>query len=737
MVRVCIHRSCVSMPFVVIILMAFTLIALISLLLSPDIMFNYSSVKANDPVITFNIASNQYISASYSPTIDVSSGTVAPGSNATVTISLSGSTMLLTINVPSFTIAGYTIGGGSVTIPVDPLGDHEYPLPDLSFSFPGLSGGVYLDVIGQVTGTVVVSGNGTGPTGEVLTWTSEGPQTIQVRAFNVPSGEITVSLENIRYTISIALYAKYSTVFGSGTYTILQPTTIGTFQGNPSTVSGVYYIEKPTIIGPVMATGLLSMLLKYAPYIALAVIVIAVVSYVGARRRGKVRRPRQAAPQAPIAPAAVPVQQSTAAQATLPSIQAYGEQKPAITQSSVSSTRALILLGFDDKWNPKTILITNNGFIFWDHEDKRLRNKIKNIGGVADLIVTVAVLTLLYLLYYSVKESYTTVLNPYQISPYYYPYYNPYYTPPIIVNSVIINMVYAVFIAIGFIIFLIYLAKQFSRFLKDFMIKRAIKRMFYKNPRNLVVTDANILSGIKIPRNARIIRPTSIVSVGLVGVNSDIPETHVIFRATRAKLGFHFINVQPQLIQTLLMNTGFATKITEAAIIYIKGKMGQAMQLGRAGAGGVVGSSATSTRSFFEEKGINATPSAPPPPPPTPPPQIRPYASVEKAGSLRGVSQPPVAFLVLPSGLAFRVNLGHVFGRRDFEGLLPREVTQYISARHFRVFYKNGQWFIEDLGSTNGTLVNGIEIKGIGPIPIKDGDTINPAGTVNLTFKTH
>lgn len=41
---------------------------------------------------------------------------------------------------------------------------------------------------------------------------------------------------------------------------------------------------------------------------------------------------------------------------------------------------------------------------------------------------------------------------------------------------------------------------------------------------------------------------------------------------------------------------------------------------------------------------------------------------------------------------------------------------KYVSRRHLRIFYKNGKWLIEDLGSRNGTLVNDKQIQGQGPV---------------------
>ena len=45
----------------------------------------------------------------------------------------------------------------------------------------------------------------------------------------------------------------------------------------------------------------------------------------------------------------------------------------------------------------------------------------------------------------------------------------------------------------------------------------------------------------------------------------------------------------------------------------------------------------------------------------------------------------------------------------------------YASRRHARIFHKNGEWYIEDLDSKNGTLLNDTQLKGRGAVKLSDG----------------
>lgn len=54
-----------------------------------------------------------------------------------------------------------------------------------------------------------------------------------------------------------------------------------------------------------------------------------------------------------------------------------------------------------------------------------------------------------------------------------------------------------------------------------------------------------------------------------------------------------------------------------------------------------------------------------------------------------------------------------------------------VSRHHAQLDFENGEWVIHDLNSTNGTLVNGIDIE---ECSLRDGDTIT-IGLINLQFK--
>jgi hypothetical protein len=74
-------------------------------------------------------------------------------------------------------------------------------------------------------------------------------------------------------------------------------------------------------------------------------------------------------------------------------------------------------------------------------------------------------------------------------------------------------------------------------------------------------------------------------------------------------------------------------------------------------------------------------------------------------------------------------------GRHDFEEFMPREHVTYISRQHINIWYEDGQYYIEDRSSTNGTKINGTDIKGTGRHQLADGDAIELAGKLSIIFK--
>jgi pSer/pThr/pTyr-binding forkhead associated (FHA) protein len=52
----------------------------------------------------------------------------------------------------------------------------------------------------------------------------------------------------------------------------------------------------------------------------------------------------------------------------------------------------------------------------------------------------------------------------------------------------------------------------------------------------------------------------------------------------------------------------------------------------------------------------------------------------------------------------------------------------YASQIHARLFARDGQLFVEDLGSTNGTWINRQKVSG--PVVMKPGDTLKVGNTV-------
>lgn len=113
------------------------------------------------------------------------------------------------------------------------------------------------------------------------------------------------------------------------------------------------------------------------------------------------------------------------------------------------------------------------------------------------------------------------------------------------------------------------------------------------------------------------------------------------------------------------------------------------------------------------------------------------------------VAPPPTAVpavaLVLESGVELPLDFSKgevLIGRADpVSRVFPDvDLTPHggydagVSRRHCRLFRQGEQFFVEDLGSTNGTKLNGQAIPPNQPRPLRDGDTLE-LGLLRLTFK--
>jgi len=142
------------------------------------------------------------------------------------------------------------------------------------------------------------------------------------------------------------------------------------------------------------------------------------------------------------------------------------------------------------------------------------------------------------------------------------------------------------------------------------------------------------------------------------------------------------------------------------------------------------------------------TPAAPPPPPPPPAsPQttgggetvVVPAGAGPASGG--GETLTSLARLVAPNGKVIPItSTRQRFGREDFVGLVDEDKLRLISRRsrpQFEIYFDNAKkaWFIVDYGSANGTYVNGEDIRGKGPVELKNGDVISPAGVIDLVFQ--
>lgn len=74
-------------------------------------------------------------------------------------------------------------------------------------------------------------------------------------------------------------------------------------------------------------------------------------------------------------------------------------------------------------------------------------------------------------------------------------------------------------------------------------------------------------------------------------------------------------------------------------------------------------------------------------------------------------------------------------GRDSLSGMVPERDLRYVSREHLIIGFEDGQYYIEDRNSTNGTRLNGVQIRGKGKHRLHHGDQIQLADAVTLIFE--
>jgi predicted component of type VI protein secretion system len=84
------------------------------------------------------------------------------------------------------------------------------------------------------------------------------------------------------------------------------------------------------------------------------------------------------------------------------------------------------------------------------------------------------------------------------------------------------------------------------------------------------------------------------------------------------------------------------------------------------------------------------------------------------------------------AGKTFMLDGTEITIGRDTSNNIPLNDAE-VSRKHARLVWKTSGYVLEDLGSTNGTFVNGNRISG--SIPLKSGDAVSFGENISLTYE--
>lgn len=95
-----------------------------------------------------------------------------------------------------------------------------------------------------------------------------------------------------------------------------------------------------------------------------------------------------------------------------------------------------------------------------------------------------------------------------------------------------------------------------------------------------------------------------------------------------------------------------------------------------------------------------------------------------------------ILYLMFPDGSRVSITSSRVLGREDFRGFASEQDMNLVSREQLRVTEQTGLFWVEDgvdgKWSANGTTLNGQDLRGQRPMPMRDGDTVGVAGVLSL-----
>jgi pSer/pThr/pTyr-binding forkhead associated (FHA) protein len=109
-----------------------------------------------------------------------------------------------------------------------------------------------------------------------------------------------------------------------------------------------------------------------------------------------------------------------------------------------------------------------------------------------------------------------------------------------------------------------------------------------------------------------------------------------------------------------------------------------------------------------------------------PAPAPKPSKPAKPAKGKRGVPSVLVVTQGALSGTSVRLGATPVTMGRSQESTIVLD-DDYVSSRHARIFSRDGQWYVEDMGSTNGTYLDRAKVTS--PTPVKIGVPIRVGKT--------